>query len=96
MELLILHNLRDNHFLFIRGESVRKNELFFQNDSHSDEVFLVGKVELGYAYYITLFKKIRWGIGASGALNFLPGEISNIYSSMPASFLIFTGIKLGT
>lgn len=87
-------NLNTNHFIFARGESVQKNEFFVQADPLANEIFLVGKIELGYEYYFRVMENLQWGMGASGAIHFVPEKLKSIYNDMPTSYFLFTGIRL--
>lgn len=58
-------------------------------------IFGVEQWTLGYIYDFAQGKYAKWGVGASGALSFVPGALKPFYGSFPAAYTIFLRIKLG-
>jgi len=81
------------HTFFGRAERVEKDELFF-DDPREDIVYTVEKLSLGYVYDFPEWKNIRFGVGGSIGINFLPEELEKVYGRRPLGYFIFTRAKL--
>jgi hypothetical protein len=80
--------------VFVRGERVEKDELFPSYDPFHIRVFPVGSVQAGYRYELGLGGRVRWSLGAAGALAVLPEFLANEYGRRPLSYWIFAGARL--
>jgi hypothetical protein len=82
------------HTVFGRAEIVEKNELFPPDDPQEHEQFTVGKLALGYIYDFPKYYGIKFGIGAMGAIHFVPVRLEPPYGDRPTSYLLFLRAKL--
>ncbi len=76
-------SLRDCHVGFLRGEIVGKPA----HDLHvheSTEVFTVGKIQLGYAYYLRPARGVQMGMGGSLAGSLVPAALAPRYGGRVA------------
>jgi hypothetical protein len=76
-------SLRDRHVGFLRGEIVGKPA----HDLHvheSTEVFTVGKIQLGYAYYLRPARGVQMGMGGSLAGSLVPAALAPRYGGRVA------------
>lgn len=87
--------LTDRHHLFGRAELVENDELFDHDSPLHDEVFRVGKLTTGYAYYMPLNDGVSLAIGAAGSVYRVPGAIRSAYGSSPKSLMLFAKLSLG-
>jgi hypothetical protein len=58
-------------------------------------IFDVKRLTLGTIYDFAQGIYTKWGIGASGSINFVPAALQPFYGKMPLSFLIFFRVKIG-
>jgi hypothetical protein len=82
------------HTLFVRAEYAAKDELFLPGDPRDGETFRVFKASLGYVYDIPVAEHVSLGLGALGSLYALPSALATAYGSDPASYMLFTRLKL--
>jgi hypothetical protein len=76
-------SLRDRHAGFMRFELVGKPA----HDLHvheSTEVFIVGKIQLGYAYYLRPTRGLQFGMGGSIAGSLVPEALAPRYGGRVA------------
>jgi hypothetical protein len=76
-------SLRDRHVGFMRFELVGKSA----HDLHvheSTEVFTVGKIQLGYAYYLRPTRGLQFGMGGSIAGSLVPEALAPRYGGRVA------------
>lgn len=81
--------LHSKHVIFGRAEYVEKDELFNRN-----QVFNVGKVDLGYIFEFPLIPLTLWGLGFVGSASFVPKEIQSAYGGTPISYMAFLRVEL--
>ncbi|MEW5896018.1 MAG: hypothetical protein AB1650_09740 [Candidatus Omnitrophota bacterium] len=86
-------NIRKAHTFFSRAEQVEKDELFDHDDPLSG-THTVRKATAGYIYDFPAWKNVRWGIGFSVGINFIPDDIESVYGKTPMSYLAFVRMKL--
>jgi hypothetical protein len=82
------------HTLFLRAENAAKDELFLTGDPLAERVFHVSKFSLGYVYDIALAEHVSLGLGGLGSLYSLPAALEPAYGTGPASYMLFTRLKL--
>ena len=82
------------HTVFARAENDAKNELFPTGHPLDGQIFRVSKFTLGYVYDIPVAEHLSLGLGALGSLYALPSALEPAYGSSPASFTLFTRLKL--
>ena len=76
------------HMVFLRAESVEKDELF-ESEPLRHEVFRVAKLSGGYAYEFSRIGRVGVGIGGLLSLYQLPEELKPAYGDSPVSFMLF-------
>ena len=76
------------HTVFLRAESVEKDELF-ESEPLRHEVFRVAKLSGGYAYELSRIGRVGVGIGGLMSLYQLPEELKAAYGDSPVSFMLF-------
>jgi len=79
---------------FARVERVRKDEMFPGTDPFHNRVFPVGSVLAGYRRELPRPGHVRWGVGAAGALTFVPPFLQFDYGRLPVSYWIFADARL--
>jgi hypothetical protein len=84
----------DRNTVFARAESAQKNELFEPPDPLAGQVFRVASFSLGYIYDMPVADHLKLGLGAVGSIYDLPAAIRPAYGSGPASYMLFTRVKL--
>jgi hypothetical protein len=83
------------HTVFARAENVQKDELFEAPNPLAGRVFRVSELTLGYVYDIPLARHLALGLGAQGAVNFVPSAIEAAYgSNTPTGYMPFVRLKL--
>jgi hypothetical protein len=82
------------HTVFARAENDEKNELFPAGDPQQGRTFDVSKLSAGYIYDIPIGDHLSLGLGALGSLYRLPAALDPAYGSSPASYMVFTRVKL--
>ena len=82
------------HTVFARLEDVQKDEFFEAPDPLAGRVFRVGEASLGYVYDLPLAKHAALGVGAMGAVNFVPDALKPAYGSNPLGWMPFVRLKL--
>ena len=87
-------HLSPRQAVFVRAERVEKDELFPSYDPFHIRVFPVGSVQAGYRYELGLAGRVRWSLGAAGALAVVPEFLANEYGRRPLSYWIFGGARL--
>ena len=80
--------------LFGRGEVTENNELIEGEHGHHGEAFRVGKVSLGLVRDFRLTPNLKLGLGGLYALNFVPGELEEVYGGDPNGAMAFVRLKL--
>jgi hypothetical protein len=80
---------RERHHLFARCEIAEKDELFDEGHPFHGRVFTVGKAEVGYLFDFYRATRVAVGIGASGALHFVPAQIGGEYGDAPAGGMVY-------
>ncbi|HEV7499714.1 MAG TPA: hypothetical protein VGQ33_06905, partial [Vicinamibacteria bacterium] len=80
--------------LFLRAEHVAKDELFPASDPFQVRVFPVASVQVGYRYELPVPGRLRWGLGAAGAVALLPEFLANEYGRRPLSYWVFGSARL--
>lgn len=80
--------------LVVRLERAEKDELFPASDVRHSRVFPVSKLTAGYVHDLLTTGSMRLGVGASGSLHVLPGEVRAAYGGAPRSLVLFTRILL--
>ncbi len=83
-----------NHTVFARAENADKNELFEPPSPLAGQTFSVSTFSLGYIYDFPVADHLKLGFGAMGSVTALPSAIQPAYGSNPASYMLFTRIKL--
>lgn len=83
-----------SHTVFARAERTAKDELFEAPSPLAGQVFTVSEFSLGYIYDIPLGGPVKLGLGAEGSLYGLPTAVQPAYGSSPASYMLFTRLKL--
>jgi hypothetical protein len=76
------------HTVFLRAESVEKDELF-ESEPLRHEVFRVAKLSGGYAYEFSRIGRVGVGIGGLLSLYELPEDLKPAYGDSPVSFMLF-------
>jgi hypothetical protein len=76
------------HTVFLRAESVEKDELF-ESEPLRHEVFRVAKLSGGYTYELSRTGRVGVGIGGLLSLYHLPDEVRAAYGDSPVSFMLF-------
>ncbi|MGZ5921297.1 MAG: hypothetical protein ACXWLT_05985, partial [Rhizomicrobium sp.] len=84
----------NRHTLFFRGENAAKDELFQPPSPLAGQVFRVAAFSLGYVYDIPVAEHLGLGLGAMGTINALPGTLTPAYGASPASYMLFTRLKI--
>jgi hypothetical protein len=82
------------HTMFGRGEIAEKDELFDHHDPLHGRAYTVGKLTLGYIYDLPISEHLSLGVGALGSIYALPGEIRPVYGDNPASYMVFTRVRI--
>ena len=83
------------HTIFARAESAQKDELFAPPSPLDGQVFRVGEASVGYIYDIPIRRHVALGLGAEGAVNFVPAAIKAAYGgSHPLGYMPFVRLKL--
>jgi hypothetical protein len=80
--------------IFARAENAQKNELFVAPSPLAEKVFDVTTLSLGYIYDIPVVDHLKLGLGAMGSIYALPSALHPSYGSGPASYALFTRLKL--
>jgi hypothetical protein len=83
-----------SHTVFARAERADKNELFEAPSPLAGRIFAVSEFSLGYIYDIPLAGPAKLGLGVEGSLYGLPSAVQPAYGSNPASYMLFTRLKL--
>jgi hypothetical protein len=86
--------LRERHTFFIRGERVRKDELFTAPDPLSGVALDVSKVSAGYRFDFWKRSHLAAGIGALASVTQVPTAAERSYGDGPVSTMIFTHVEL--
>jgi hypothetical protein len=86
--------MQSRHVLFGRGEYVAKDELFAPPNPKADNIYHVGKVDLGYIFEFPFIPLTLGGIGIVGSASFVPGSIKSPYGGTPLSYMVFFRIEL--
>jgi plastocyanin len=87
-------HFNENHTVFGRAEYAEKDELFEDPSPLAGTQFDVGKFSLGYVYDIPIVDYVKLGFGGVGSIYALPGGLDAAYGNDPASFMVFTRLKL--
>lgn len=87
-------HLGTRHAVFTRAERIGKDELFPSYDPFHVRVFPVASVQAGYRYALPVGGRVRWGVGASGAVAVLPEFLANEYGRRPLSYWLFAVARL--
>jgi hypothetical protein len=86
-------SLRERHVGFVRGEIVGKPA----HDLHvheSDQVFTVGKIQLGYTHYFRAVNRMQFGMGGSVSGSFVPAALAPRYGGRVApGFAVFVTVR---
>ena len=86
--------IEDRHSWFGRIEIVEKPAHDLHAHEYGTEVFTVGKLQMGYAYYFEARNGIAPGIGATVSASLLPSELAPRYSGRVApGFGVFLTIR---
>lgn len=88
--------LESRHVLFGRAEYVAEDELFLPPSPQADQVYNVGKIDLGYIFEFSLIPYSLWGIGVVGSASFVPHSIQSAYGGTPLSYMVFLRVELKT
>jgi hypothetical protein len=83
-----------SHTLFGRVEHGTKDELFEAPSPLAGTAFDITKFSLGYVFDIPVTEHLSLGLGAMGSLYGLPSALTPSYGSDPASFTLFTRLRL--
>ncbi|MFI5344334.1 MAG: hypothetical protein ACHQUC_08960 [Chlamydiales bacterium] len=86
--------IQNTHVIFGRAEYVEKDELFIPPSPQANQVFKVGKVDLGYIFEFPLIPYTRWGLGFVGSACFVPNSIKSSYGGTPLSYMVFLRIEI--
>ncbi|HAR64417.1 MAG TPA: hypothetical protein DCS13_13215 [Candidatus Margulisbacteria bacterium] len=87
--------LNQRHYIFGRVERVEKDELFLPEDPRSEEVYIVHKATLGYAYDVITWNNMKWQVGSSIGVSILPKKLIEVYGGQaPLSIAFYTGLRL--
>jgi hypothetical protein len=88
-------SVRERHVGFLRGEIVGKPA----HDLHvheSNEVFTVGKLQLGYAHYLKPAKSMQLGFGGSVSASLVPNTLAPRYGgNIAPGFAVFLHVRPG-
>lgn len=87
-------SLRATHSFLGRLEHVAKDELWDAGGAHADAVYPVSKLSAGYMYDFPSALGARVGAGLLGSVHILPGELEDVYGSLPLSLQVFVRAKL--
>jgi hypothetical protein len=79
---------------FMRFERALKDELFPPTDLRHSSFYSVTKLNLGGVYDAPLGGWLKAGIGASGAIHFLPDELAADYGDLPLSGMLFLRLTI--
>ena len=86
--------LRERHTLFGRGELVGKPAEDLHAHEYARRVFVVGKLEAGYARAFRAWNRIVPGIGGAFSLSIVPPELAPRYTGRVApGFAVFFSIR---
>ena len=86
--------IQETHIIFGRAERVDKDELFPPKHPLNGTSFTVNKLSLGYIYDFTKIRHFTFGVGGSGSVHLLPGELTPAYGETPLSCMLFVRAKL--
>lgn len=84
----------DRLYVFCRGELVRKDELFQDDEQFAGDIFTVGKATAGLLYDLFKTREVRFGVGYSASLSFYPDQIDDAYGDAPWSHIIFARLRI--
>jgi hypothetical protein len=86
-------SLADRHVFFGRAEIAQKTG--HDLDLHdSDEVFDVGKLQIGYSHFLAPLKGWRAGLGGSISIGVLPEDLASVYGGRaPLGFGVFLTVR---
>ena len=86
-------NYDKTHTLFLRAESVEKDELFENGSAMAGKMFTIGQFTQGYIYDFPAMGHFQCGLGASGTVNYVPEALVSSYGHWPLSYLLFLRLK---
>jgi hypothetical protein len=82
------------HTLFVRVESVDKNELFLPGTPLAGQDFRVAKASLGYIHDFPQNSRYALGVGGLLSKYALPDALTPAYGASPTSGMVFVRIKI--
>jgi hypothetical protein len=89
-------SIRDRHSWFGRLELVGKPGHDLHVHEAPAEIFVVSKLQAGYAYYVGPWKGMALGIGATGSLSFVPEFLASRYEGRVAPGMgVFLNVRPG-
>jgi hypothetical protein len=86
--------VKNTHTFFSRMERVDKDELFLEDEPLHGKKFTVNKLNLGYLYEFPAWRHMKWGLGNSLDINFVPDDLKSVYGRTPLSYMLFVRVRL--
>jgi hypothetical protein len=87
-------SLADRHLLFGRLELAQKTSHDLELHGADDEVFTVGKLQVGYSRFFAPIRGWRPGLGGSLSVGLLPSALSSTYGGRaPLGFGVFLTLR---
>jgi hypothetical protein len=87
-------SLEDQHLIFARGELAQKTGHDLDLHGADDDVFTVGKLQVGYSRFLAPIKGWRAGLGGSVSIGLLPERLSSTYGGRaPLGFGLFLTLR---
>jgi hypothetical protein len=87
-------SLTDRYLIFARGELAQKTSHDLDLHGTNDEVFTIGKLQIGYSRFLAPVKGWRAGLGGSVSVGILPDGLSSTYGGRaPLGFGVFLTVR---